>query len=536
VRVMDTVAVSAWADAFVHSLDVLRPAINGINVYPVADSDTGSNLLHTMAGARDELAGAEPATAAEALGVLAKGAVAAARGNSGVIMSQVLRGFAESAATGGPLDGAGLAAALVHADGVATGAVTRPVAGTVLTVLHAVAAAVKGETGALEDVAVRAAAVASTALERTPEQLPVLAKAGVVDAGARGLVAVLDALVCVIIGTTTEPPSRPLDAHTHVHAAPAPHAWEVMYLLDVDDAVAGVEQAALLALRKALSGLGDSVTVAGDGAGSHAVHVHCADIGAAIEAGIDAGRLRKIRVEPLITPTPVEVGGGVDRSVIAVVHGGALAELLRAEGVGVLAVPAGEVPSVEDMLGIITESDGRHVTLLPAGIELTAVADAAAGHAMAGDHDVVVIPCVSPVQVLAALAVHDPQRRTNDDVVAMAEAAAATRRGELLISREESLTWVGRAQAGDVIGLVDGEVVVIEPAPASETNLVAAAMNVLNRMLAVGGELVTVLTGVDAPVNVHLELGEQLRLEHPEVELASYPGGQPDAVLLIGVE
>jgi hypothetical protein len=530
---MDTAAVSAWADAFVHSLDVLRPAINGINVYPVADSDTGSNLLHTMAGARDALADAEPATAAEALGLLAKGAVAAARGNSGVIMSQVLRGFAESAATGGALDGAGLAAALVHADGVATGAVTRPVAGTVLTVLHTVAAAVKGETGSLEDVAVRAAAVASSALERTPEQLPVLAKAGVVDAGARGLVAVLDALVCVIIGTTTEPPSRALDAHTHVHAAPAPHAWEVMYLLDVDDAVA---ETVLPALRKALSGLGDSVTVAGDGAGSHAVHVHCADIGAAIEAGIDAGRPRKIRVEPLITPTPVEVGGGVDRSVVAVVHGGALAELLRAEGVGVLAVPAGEVPSVEDMLGIITESDGRHVTLLPAGIELTAVADAAAGHAMAGDHDVVVIPCVSPVQVLAALAVHDPQRRTNDDVVAMAEAAAATRRGELLISREESLTWVGRAQAGDVIGLVDGEVVVIEPAPASETNLVAAAMNVLNRMLAVGGELVTVLTGVDAPVNVHLELGEQLRLEHPEVELASYPGGQSDTVLLIGVE
>jgi DAK2 domain fusion protein YloV len=529
-RVLDAGAVAAWAEATVASLDVLRPAINGINVYPVADSDTGSNLLHTMAGARDELAGVDTADAAEALALLAKGAVGAARGNSGVIMSQVLRGFAESAAVGGPLDGAGLAAALVHADGVATGAVTRPVAGTILTVLHAVAAAVKGETRPLEDVAVKAAEVASAALERTPEQLPVLAKAGVVDAGARGLVAVLDALVCVINGTTTAPPPHSLDAHSHAQAGPAPHAWEVMYLLD------GVEEAGLPALRKALTGLGDSVTVAGDGAGSHAVHVHCADIGAAIEAGIEAGRPRRIRVEPLITPTPVEIGSGIDRSVVAVVHGGAFAELLRAEGVAVLAVPTGTAPSVEEMLGLITEAGGRHVTVLPAGIGLTAAADAAAGHAMAGDHDVVVIPCVSPVQVLAALAVHDPQRRTNDDVVAMAEAAAATRRGELLISREESLTWVGRAQIGDVIGLVDGEVVLIEPAPASETNLVAAAMNVLNRMLAVGGELVTVLTGVDAPVAVPLELGEQLRLEHPEVELASYAGGQSDAVLLIGVE
>src|SRR5205807_7632537 len=134
------------------------------------------------------------------------------------------------------------------------------------------------------------------------------------------------------------------------------------------------------------------------------------------------------------------------------------------------------------------EAAGRHVAVLPGGLDLTAAADIAAGHAMAADRDVVVIPCTSPVQVLAALAVHDPGRRTNDDVVAMAEAAAATRRGELRIAQEESLTWVGRAQAGDVIGLVDGEVVLIEPAPASETTLVAAAMSVLNRMLGSGGE------------------------------------------------
>ena len=98
------------------------------------------------------------------------------------------------------------------------------------------------------------------------------------------------------------------------------------------------------------------------------------------------------------------------------------------------------------------------------------------------------------------------------------------------------LTWVGRAQSGDVVGLVDDEVVLIEPAPASETNLVAAAMKVLNRMLALGGELVTVLTGVDAPPGIAGELAEQLRLEHPEVELTSYASGQAEAVLLMGVE
>ncbi|KDN21338.1 DAK2 domain-containing protein [Amycolatopsis rifamycinica] len=522
-RVLDTAAVSAWAAGCVRSLASLRPAIDEINVYPVADSDTGSNMLFTMTGAARELSEATPGDAAEALKILARGAVASAKGNSGVILSQVVRGLADRAE--GDLDGPWLAEALGHADEVATGAVSRPVAGTILTVLHAVALAVRGETSPLGEVAKKAAQEAAHALEKTPEQLPALARAGVVDAGARGLVAVLDALVGVLTGAPVEQ-DHALEAPAHDEA----YAWEVMYLLD------GVDEANLPTLRKELSGLGDSVTVAGDGSGSHAVHVHCADIGAAIEAGLALGRPRKIRVEPLLTPTPIEPGGGIDRTVVAVVHGGALAELLRAESIPVLAVPEGGTPSVEDMIGLLNEAAGQQVTVLPGSVALTAAADTAAGHAMAADRDVVVIPCASPVQVLAALAVHDAGRRTNDDVVAMAEAAAATRRGELRIAQEESLTWVGRAQSGDVVGLVDDEVVLIEPAPASETNLVAAAMKVLNRMLALGGELVTVLSGAAAPPGVAEELAEQLRVEHPEVELTSYASGQADAVLLMGVE
>lgn len=523
-RVLDAAAVSAWAAGCVHSLVSLRPAIDEINVYPVADSDTGSNMLFTMTGAARELSEATPGDAAEALKILARGAVASAKGNSGVILSQVVRGLADRAE--GDLDGPWLARALGHADEVATGAVSRPVAGTILTVLHAVALAVRDDTSSLGDIAAKAAKEAAHALEKTPEQLPALARAGVVDAGARGLVAVLDALAGVLTGTPLEQ-EHALEVRTEL---PEAYAWEVMYLLD------GVDEANLPTLRKELSGLGDSVTVAGDGSGSHAVHVHCADIGAAIEAGLTLGRPRRIRVEPLLTPTPIEPGGGIDRTVVAVVHGSALAELLRAESIPVLAVPEGGTPSVEDMIGLLNEAAGQQVTVLPGSVALTAAADTAAGHAMAAGRDVVVIPCASPVQVLAALAVHDAGRRTNDDVVAMAEAAAATRRGELRIAQEESLTWVGRAQSGDVVGLVDDEVVLIEPAPASETNLVAAAMKVLNRMLALGGELVTVLSGAAAPPGVAGELAEQLRVEHPEVELAGYASGQADAVLLMGVE
>ncbi|WP_236794141.1 DAK2 domain-containing protein [Amycolatopsis sp. GM8] len=523
-RALDEAAIVAWASACVHSLEVLRPAINGINVYPVADSDTGSNLLHTMTGARDALAGGELTGAGQALGLLAKGAVRSARGNSGVILSQVLRGLAESASTP-ELTGTDLVKALAHADRVATESVARPVAGTMLTVLHAAATAATGES--LRDVVTAAAKAASAALEQTPQQLPVLASAGVVDAGARGLVAVLDALAGVVTGTSTEP-VHSCEAGTQVATTVPPYAWEVMYLLE------DVTERDLPRFRRVLSELGDSVTVAGDGSGSYAVHVHCADIGAAIEAGLDLGRPHRIRVEPLITPTPLEPPAGPDRTVVALVRGDDIADLLHEEGVAVLAVPQGTKPSVEEMLGLVTDRAVAHITILAGDPQLTEAADDTAGHVMIGDREVVVIPCASPVQVLAALAVHDPARRVNDDVVAMAEAAAATRRGELVVAGEESITWVGLAHAGDLIGFVDGEVVLVESL--SDENLVAAAMTVLHRMLAVGGELVTVLTGAAAPEGLGGELADRLREERPEVEFVSYPGGQTEAVLLIGVE
>ncbi|WP_216209018.1 DAK2 domain-containing protein [Amycolatopsis aidingensis] len=530
-RALDAAAVTAWAAACVRSLEALRADIDGINVYPVADSDTGSNLLHTLTGARDALAAhGEPAGAGEALAVLARGAVRAARGNSGVIVSQVLRGLAESAAGRTELDGQALAAALLAADRTATEAVAHPVAGTMLTVLHTAVAPLGADRHrSAAEVACAVATAAAEALDETPHQLPALATAGVVDAGGRGLVAVLDALVTVVTGTQVDAPRRLGAAVARQPAPPTVSAWEVMYLLDE------AEPARLPELRTALSELGDSVTVAGDGSGSHAVHVHCADIGAAIEAGLAVGRPHQIRVEPLLTAPQEAEAPPPARSVLPVVHGTGLAELVTGEGQPVLRVPEGSVPTVAELLGSITGTGAAHVTVLPADAGLTAAVDKIAGHPMLDGLEVVVVPCGSPVQVLAALAVHDPARRTNDDVVAMAEAAAATRRGELLVAREEAITWVGRAHAGDLVGLVDGEVVLIEPEP-DGPRILAAALTVLERMLAAGGELVTVLTGAGAPDGIGDTLADRLRAERPEVELSCYPGGQESAVLLIGVE
>jgi dihydroxyacetone kinase-like predicted kinase len=188
------------------------------------------------------------------------------------------------------------------------------------------------------------------------------------------------------------------------------------------------------------------------------------------------------------------------------------------------------------LLETITGTAAAHVTVLPADAGLVEAADEASIRAVAAGQDVVVVPCASPVQVLAAVAVHDPRRRAGDDVVAMAEAAAATRRGEVVVATEAAITWIGACDAGDVLGFADGEVMLIESGPADVAALDRAACGVVGRMLTVGGELVTALLGADAPDELAMELEDFLRREHPETELVVYQGGQLDAVLVLGVE
>ena len=526
-QALDADAVRRWAAAGVRALDADRETIDRINVYPVADGDTGTNLLHTMRSALDALV-RDPADAVgAAVSALAKGAVAGARGNSGVILSQVLRGLAESWEGARTVSGGALRSALRRADVLATAAVSKPVAGTVLSVLTAAADAAEDcGSDLLDDVATAAVKAAAQALADTPRQLAVLAERGVVDAGGRGLLLLLDALATVVaerVGSDVEhdlpPVSAPKTALVHESSG---FEYEVMYLLD------GLADER--ALRDRLAALGDSVVVAGDGHGLWSVHVHCDDVGGAIEVGIENGRPHRITVTRFADQ---KLRFERERAVVAVVAGADACELFRAEGAAVLELRPGRELTVTDLLDVLAETGAAQVVVLPNDIALADLVAAAAERAEHDGRNVVVVPTASPVQGLAALAVHDSNRRPGDDVVAMAEAAAATRRGELVIAQREAMTWVGRCQPGDALGLIDGEVVLIEPAPA---DLVAAACRLVDRMLDAGGELVTLFSGADAPAGLDGELGRHLRLSHPEVELTGYPGGQPETVALIGVE
>jgi DAK2 domain fusion protein YloV len=533
--ILDAALLTGWAKAAVAALERHRAEIDRINVFPVPDGDTGTNLLLTMRAAVDEARrDGEPVATA-----LARGALLGARGNSGVILSQVLRGMADAiAGVAGPSAGGRvLADGLGRAHRLATAAVTRPREGTVLSVLSAAAvASVAVGSDRLDDVSAAAADAARDALRETTGQLPELARAGVVDAGGLGLYLVLDALAALVgrrpeaaapAPTGTRGPARGRDALVaEREIGSSMFEYEVMYLLDAagPDGAAAVE-----VLREELDALGDSVAVVGDGAGTWNVHVHCTDIGAAVEAGIAAGRPHRItvvRFADQLAPSPDRFARA--RAVLLVAAGAELAELARSAGADVLERTGAVDEAV--VREAIVGTGARHVVVLPGDSDLTGTTERAAAAARRDGQEVLVVPTASVLQGLAALAVHDPERRAADDVVAMAEAAALTRTAALLVAETEALTWVGRCEPGDVLGISDGEVVLIAP------DLAVGALWLAHRMLTAGGEIVTALLGEGAGDALGEGLAADLRRTHPEVDVVVHRGGQADYPLVLGVE
>ena len=517
---LDAAAVRQWSRTAVDLLDTHRAEIDALNVYPVPDSDTGSNLLTTLQAADAALAGSSPDTAAIALATLATGAARGALGNSGFIVSQILRGLAD--ATTGDLDAAATTTGLQRGATLARSAVVSPVEGTILTVARAAADGARGDT--LGEIVVNAVRAADDALQRTPSQLADLARAGVVDAGGRGLVVLLDALARTVTGagvpvTAVRLPLHPVERPRETGAAE--FGFEVQYLLDAPEpAVPG--------LRAALAELGDSVAVVSIGEGVWNVHVHVNDVGAAIEAGVDAGRPRQISVVRFSDQLADDHGHGA--AVVAVAPGPGLSHLFTAEGVHVVEGQSGCPPTASDVLTGIQATGASELVLLPNVTHVTGVAEAAAELARGQGLRVSVVPTRSAVQALAAVAVHDPSRRFDDDVVAMAEAAAATRYAELTVAADEALTAVGICQPGDILGLIDGEVVEIG------RGMLAVAFTVVDRLLGVGAELITVLVGSAAPPRAGELIEGHVREQAPFTDVTVYQGGQPDHPVIIGVE
>jgi uncharacterized protein len=491
---------------------------------------------------------------------LSAGALNGARGNSGVILSQILRGIADvtigaAGDFGGALheiDPMALGAALRHGvDLVIASMGGEEVPGTIVSVLQAAADAAEqcaNAGGGLGRAIAAAGDAAVIALEKTPEQLDVLGEAGVVDAGGRGLLVLLDALRSTITGhapirTVYKPsPYRPLAESAAGQSAPE---FEVMYLLDGCDA-AGAD-----ALRDRLGQLGDSVAIAAatsgapglvGNSGNYSVHVHTDDAGAAVEAGLSFGSPRQIQISALTSGASGLPRGSWsrERAVLAVVDGDGAAELFASEGAYVLrpdfdaAGPPTGI-SAKQLLRAVVDTGAAQVMVLPNGYmaaeELVAGCTAATGWGI----DVVPLPTGSMVQGLAALAVHEQGRQAVNDGYTMARAAGAARHGVVRIATERALTWAGACEPGNGLGIAGDEVLIVAE------DIVPAAIGLIDLFLAAGGELVTVLTGAcvneeAAVAALRNQLQAHVHDRHPGTELVNYRTGHRGDALLIGVE
>ncbi|OLT48838.1 dihydroxyacetone kinase [Gordonia sp. CNJ-863] len=536
-----------WARVCVDQLEEFRGEINDLNVFPIPDSDTGSNMLFTMRAAAEAAdATSDEASLPQVARAMADGAVAQARGNSGIILSQVLVGLADGAEILGDTDSLtfGDLASLGLRLGslAATRAVSEPREGTVLTLVRVAAesaAAHEKETAA--DIVRAIADDCAEALERTPEQLSVLASAGVVDAGGRGFLVIADAMVRVITGVAHRRRRYRgilTDSATLGHGVDdscvesSDQDFEVMYLLDgaAGDQIAG--------LRERLNELGDAVVIVGDSSSGEgerfSVHVHTCEPGAAVEAGAGLGRLSDVRISCFALDA---IRAQVDsneppprhkRAVVAVTSGEGAADLFAEAGATVLRADDGLTARA---LGqAIRDTDSAHVVVMANGALSSQDLVTVTTEVRSTQRSVLMLPTSSMTQCLAALAVHDPSEIPDVDAYAMAEAAAGARWGSLQLATTKMMTLAGMSDVGDVLGLIGDDVLVVAPDQTS------AGTALIDLMLATGGELVTVLAGTDVDEDALEAVGEQMRRSHPGIELAIYRTGQRSDLLQVGVE
>ncbi|WP_277454928.1 DAK2 domain-containing protein [Janibacter sp. DB-40] len=551
-EVMDAESVRRWVVVTRAALAARRAEIDALNVFPVPDGDTGTNMYLTLDQAlhatrtEQERLGEEGSPRLDAeVAAMSRAALMSARGNSGVILSQLVRGVSDVIA-GEHLtvvDAPAVARAIAQGARRARESVVRPQEGTILTVADATAAAAEQaarEGGSLGELTVAAVTAAREALARTPEQLQVLADAGVVDAGGAGYLLFIEALDRVVhdkgpaqhfavddftLNTTLE---RRADwSHDGGDRAPAVGydrdghdgpAYEVMYLLRE------VPEEGVLVLRRELDGLGDSVVVSGAEDLTH-VHVHTDDIGGVLQAGLAHGAPDRV-VVTLLDTTPATPQRGV--SLVACAAGPGIAEVITQAGAVSVPSGPGHRASAGELVAAVREGGTEEVILLPNDRDTRMAADVAAQAAAQEGRTVHVIGSTTAVQGLAALAVFDPGLTVTQNVLAMTRTAAATRHGGVTVAVKSGLTSGGACEIGDVLGVVAGDITIVG------SDMDEVAREVLDTITGTGAELVTVVVGEDAPDGLVERL--TARVESQRVEVEVIDGGQPHYPLLFGVE
>ncbi len=516
-----------WAGGALAALEAARQRLDDLNVYPVPDGDTGTNLTLTMRAIRDALSETDDAERAAVVHRATRAALMGARGNSGVIFSQIVRGFAESLSTDGDLNTETLARALRGASDAAYRAVRRPVEGTMLTAVRELAEEAEARAGEHDFDAFLQALVhrGEEAVARTPEQLDVLRDAGVVDAGAAGLLEIVRGAAAAATGATLPetPPALELVGPGAIHHGQSQYRYCTVFVvtgesLDPDSLEIELEE------------LGDSLLVVGD-ENALKVHVHTDEPGRALSLGTARGSIAGVEIADMHEQMQqrdqrllrvVETA----TTVVAVVVGEGNRRLFENLGAGAL-VDGGDTmnPPTSELLAAIESTIADDVLVLPNNPNVVLAAEQASRLA---SRRAEVIASTSIPAGLAAMVAFDPSRTGAENATEMRKALAAVATGEVAIaSRDARLDGVA-VRTGEWVGLADGRPV------ASGSSFDEVAATVAERLLSEPREVLTLLTGAERP---QLEgLLERLRLSHPEVELEVQAGGQPHYPLLLSAE
>jgi hypothetical protein len=511
-----------------------RDALDRLNVYPVPDGDTGTNMKLTVGAVIEAFGDAE--TMAEISQAIAHGSLMGARGNSGVILSQILRGLSDTFRSLTEVGTADLVEALDLASAAAYQAVLRPVEGTILTVLRVAAeAAAEAGTTVGEDLGTlltRVYECAEHALEETPQLLPVLKQAGVVDAGGAGFLLLIGAFLEEVTGKEVVFPDRLfVEALTTGEAdqtASGPR-YEVMFFVECNSADD---------LRNRWGEIGDSIVVVG-GDGMFNCHIHTDHIGPAIQAGIDAGRVRDIRVTDLVDQAgehavaarfePIAEFFNAPIGVVPVVAGNGIVELFRSAGASGI-VRGGQTmnPSTSDLLEVVESLPAAAVILLPNNKNIIPVADQVDAHST---KRVYVVPTRSVPQGLAAMMAFVPHAAEVELLIdKMREAAESIITGEVTRAVRDAVVDFGPIRRGDWFGLADGEIT------SASVSLEASLLALLEHLVDPERELVTLITGEGATEEVTEAAARWTAEQRSETEFQVVAGDQPLYPYYLSVE
>ena len=528
--------------------------VNSLNVFPVPDGDTGTNMGMTIENGAKEVSDRSASTVGEAAGIFAKGLLMGARGNSGVITSQLFRGFSQSVKDKEELDGTALAAAFQSGVEVAYKAVMKPVEGTILTVSRGAAIGAKKKAESTNDaVEVMRAALegAKTALAKTPDMLPVLKEVGVVDSGGQGLVFIYEGFLSALTGEFIASEEFQATPATMSEMINAEHHKSVAGHVATEDIKFGYCTEIMVALKQGptyvkdfdydefrnyLNNLGDSLLVVNDDE-IVKVHVHTEDPGLVMQEGLKYGSLVKVKVDNMRNQHEAQVEKEErqakpveekEYAIIAVVAGDGLADIFKAQGVDYI-ISGGQTmnPSTEDFVKAVEELNARNIIILPNNKNILMAAQSAAEVI---DQPAAVVETKTIPQGLTSLLAFDESKSIEENYERMSASLGDVVSGSVTTAVRDTTIDGLEIHENDNLGMVDGKIVVSNP------DMMETLEETFAHMLDEDSEIVTIYVGEDGSEELANELAQALAEKYEDVEVEIHQGGQPVYPYLFSVE